>query len=116
MFGKKTNRQHNRAPFAATVALWQNRQPQMVQARDLSAGGLFISTSKSVCEGDLLTLRLSLPGYRGFTVLVRVVRNQHGRAPLKVPGIAVKFVDIAPKDRQQVSAYVNRFNQLQAAC
>jgi Tfp pilus assembly protein PilZ len=86
-----------------------------MQARDLSAGGLFLATDDRLGEGILLTLRLSLPGERGITVLGRVVRNQVGLRPLKRPGVAIEFVDIRPSDRARVEHYVGRV-AVAAAC
>lgn len=103
----KMTRRHARALFSGSVAIWRNRQPQLVRAKDLSAGGVFLRTDQQLGEGSLLTLRVSVPGRRGFTVLGKVVRNQYGRAPLKESGIAVEFVDIAPRDRAYLDGFVS---------
>ena len=102
------SRRHPRAPFAGTVAMWQQRQPHLVPARNLSANGLYLITDVDLGEGSLLTLRLSLPGQRGMTVLSRVVRTQRGRAPLLSAGLAVEFIDIDPRDRARLAGYVER--------
>ncbi|MFH1807708.1 MAG: PilZ domain-containing protein [Pseudomonadota bacterium] len=109
MKGKKMNsRQHSRTTYSGTIAVWRDRQPHLMQARDLSAGGCFLATDERMGEGSLLTLRLSLPGERGMTVLGRVIRNQVGLRPLKRPGVAIEFLDIRPSDRARVDGYVGR--------
>jgi hypothetical protein len=102
------SREHSRSTFAGSVAVWRDRQPHLMQARDLSAGGLFLTTEEHLGEGSLVTLHLRLPGERGITALGRVVRNQVGRSPLKLPGVAVEFVDIRPSERARVASYVGR--------
>jgi c-di-GMP-binding flagellar brake protein YcgR len=110
-----TRRRFSRAPFKGTVALWRDRVPHLIVATDLSAGGLFLTSDAPLGEGSLCTLRVSLPGERGFTVLGRVARNQAGRAPLRCGGVAVEFLDIAPRDRERLQRYVARFRRERAA-
>ncbi len=76
MQNTSSQRRFCRSPYAGSVALWRQRQPELVKADDLSEGGVFIGSTEPENEGTLLTLRLSLPGKKGFTVLGRVVRNR----------------------------------------
>jgi len=115
MYLEYNHRNEDRAPFSGTVALWQDRQPHLVQARDVGPGGMFLATLSPVEEGTLLTLRVVLPGDGAFTVLGRVVRRHARRAPLARNGIAVQFVDIRPRHREQVRRYVQRFRE-RTAC
>jgi len=110
-----TRRRFSRAPFKGTVALWRDGAPHLTAATDLSAGGLLVDSATPLSEGALCTLRLSLPGERGFTVLGRVARNLAGREPLRRGGVAVEFLDIAPRDRERLQRYVTRLRRGQAA-
>lgn len=105
----RRDRRFKRAPFFETIALWKNRRPHPVKAQNLSAGGVFISTDQTYGEGALLTLRVALPGSCGFTVLGKVVRNHRSRLPFNTNGVAVRFVDIAPRHQRLVTRYVERF-------
>lgn len=106
MFGGRKQRRFERAPFQGTVAWWKDRSPQQIAARDVSPGGLFLKTEDTMTPGALLTLRVALRGFDGFTVLVKVVREQRGRWPFRKPGMAVSFVDIRPRDRDRLLSYV----------
>lgn len=115
MMSQQIQRRFERAPYAGTVAVWKDRQPHLVRARDLSAGGVFLDVEEAFHEGSLLTLRLGLPGENGFTVLARAVRNCLGGAQLPQRGVAFEFIDIMPRDRSRVDRYVSRFISMQAA-
>ena len=74
-------------------------------------GGLFVS-QEVLPEGSLLTLRVRLPGAgRAFTVLGRVVHVVLGGAGLR-RGMGIRFLDIEPRDRDAIDAYVAHRPQL----
>lgn len=99
-------RQYPRAPFAGTVKLYQWDRPHTARALELSGGGILLSTEAPIGEGQMLTLRMSLPGCaRAFTVLGKVVRTMRGGL-LRPGGIALRFLDIAACDRQSILDYV----------
>ena len=105
-------RAHARIPFGARVELWKYRTPSPVRAGDLSAGGIFLKTRDEIAEGSYLTLRIPLPTGRPFTALCKVVRQQVGRGAVSHRGLALSFVDIAPRDRERIDAYVRERSAL----
>ena len=99
-------RAHRRVPFGAHVEFWKNRTPVSLRAGDLSAGGVFVKTDDDLAEGSYVTVRIPLPHGQPVTVLCRVVRQQMGRGAISHRGAALYFVDIAPRDRARIEAYV----------
>ena len=97
-----------RVPFSGNVALFTWEGPRAVTPLDLGIGGVFLCSDDPLPEGKFVTLRLDLPGVRRpMTVLGRVVRavraTAHGARRM---GMAVRFIDLAGLDREQVQAYV----------
>lgn len=104
---QRPHRRHVRVPFGAPVELWRFRAASSVRAADLSAGGVFLRTQEPVQEGSYITIRIALPGTRPFSALCRVVRAQSDRGGVRAPGIALTFVDIAPRDKERIALYVD---------
>jgi len=115
MNADNSSRRFDRVPYKGSVALWKDREPYIMQVRDLGAGGVFLSSETLLDEGSLHTLRVALPGEPGFTVLGRVVRHRAGRGLLRGPGVALEFLDIAPRDQARLARYVERVHGPRAA-
>ena len=105
MTRQRPDRAHARTPFGGRVELWKYRTPQAVTAADISAGGVFLRTRDEIREGSYVTIRIPLPGERPFSALCRVVRQQSG-ARQRNRGLALAFVDIAPRNRELIASYV----------
>ncbi|MHB1843438.1 MAG: PilZ domain-containing protein [Deltaproteobacteria bacterium] len=102
-------REYPRAPLPGVVRLYDWGRPFDGQAAEIGGGGLFVHTEATISEGSLLTVRVSLPASRSFTVLGRVVRTVRGGwARLRRAGLAVQFVDLAAPDRRAILDYVAR--------
>jgi uncharacterized protein (TIGR02266 family) len=102
------HRQFPRAPMSGPVKFFQWNEPRQAEVTEISGGGVFLRTQQVLAEGAMVTLRVTLPGLkRAFTVLGKVVRTVKGGlfAP---PGMGVRFVDLAPGDRQTILDYVAR--------
>lgn len=102
------HRRYARAPLTGlTVKFYEWNRPQQADAAEISGGGMFLRTPKSLAEGALITLRLAIPGIgRAFTVLGKVVRTVKGSL-LRPAGMGVEFVDIAAGDRRSIVEYVS---------
>jgi uncharacterized protein (TIGR02266 family) len=99
-------RAHARAPFTGAVRYFEWDRARTAQALEISAGGLFLRTPAPLPEGQMLTLRVELPGTRSaFTVLARVVRTVRG-GPLRDSGMGLEFLDISAGHRQLIEGYV----------
>jgi uncharacterized protein (TIGR02266 family) len=94
-----------RAPMSGTVKYFDWNRPREAEAVEISAGGIFLQTAEPLAEDRLVTVRVSLPGRRPFTVLGKVVRTVRGSL-LRPGGMDIRFVDIAAHDRETVAHYV----------
>ena len=76
---------------------------------------MFVESDAPIDEGQLLTLRVSLPMGRSFTVLGRVVRTVRGSwARLRKTGMGIQFVDISADDRRALLDYISSRTLLSA--
>jgi hypothetical protein len=101
------NRELPRAPFSGHVKFFDWGRAQAAEAVEISGSGIFLKTESSLCEGSMLTLRLSLPGVRSaFTVLGKVVRTVKG-GRFAAAGMGIRFIDLRPADRDAIVAYVS---------
>lgn len=102
-------RAYPRAPLPSVVRYYHWDQPSDAKAVEIGGGGLFLQTENLVPEGTLVTLRVSLPAGRSFTVLGRVVRTVRGGwARLRRAGMGIQFLDLSAADRRAVLDYVSR--------
>ena len=103
---KDNHRQFPRAPMSGRVKFFDWNQPRQAEVTEISASGIFLRTREALAEGGMVTLRVTLPGLKkAFTVLGKVVRTVKGGV-FAPPGMGVRFVDLAPGDRQTILQYV----------
>jgi uncharacterized protein (TIGR02266 family) len=96
-----------RAPLSGTVRFWNWNRPAVGEAREISAGGIFVQTDDVLPEGSRLTLRLEVPGFRSVTVLGQVVRTVKGGV-LNPAGMGIRFLDLMPGDQRAIIEFVLR--------
>lgn len=103
----RRTRAFDRAPLSGKVDLWLRRQKAPLKARDISAGGLFLEADPNLELGSYASVRVRVPGQGAFTALCRVTRRvlPHG---LKPGGLGLEFLNLGPKERGWVAAYVSR--------
>jgi Tfp pilus assembly protein PilZ len=86
-----------RVPWNRKVSLWGIDSPAM--ARNISEGGLFVSTTAVLPMGRPVWLAIEIDGHT-FQVLAQVV---HGAAP---SGYGLKFVSVEPDAEARVRRIV----------
>lgn len=75
--------------------------------KDISEGGVFLTTDERHAIGDRLHIRFSFPTIEepiNVNVVVRWVRDAYSEGGM-LPGVGVQFVDMAP----EVTAAINQF-------
>ncbi|MEW5851626.1 MAG: PilZ domain-containing protein [Myxococcota bacterium] len=96
-------RKSERAPFRGTVALCRQRTPRLVATENIGTDGIFLRVDEQLTERSLVTLRINVPGETGFTVMGRVIHRDD-----ELSGVGVEFLDILPRDRARIHAYLTR--------
>ena len=104
--GGKENRKTARVAVSKGVwVAWQAGGPRNVsRVRDLSAGGVFISTALEVPIGTKVELLFALP--EGETRIHGIVRYAHGKT-----GIGVEFTRMGTGDRARFQELLRRLNR-----
>ncbi len=100
-------REYPRAPFGVEVRFYEWDKAHVARGHEIGGGGLFLETTAPIPEGTRLTLRVTLPAGAAFTVLGEVVRTVRG-GPMRKPGLGVRFLDLAARDRDAILDYVAR--------
>lgn len=103
----KENRRSARIPVSKGVwVAWQKPKGSrnVSRVRDVSAGGVFISTTADVPVGTKLELLFALP--EGETRVSGIVRYAD---PAK--GIGVEFTDMGAGDRARLQEMLRRLNR-----
>src|SRR4051812_37284769 len=97
-----------KASLTGQVKFYDWNRPQLAEAMEISARGVFLKTAAPLAEDRLLTLRLQLPGgSRPFTVLGKVIRTVKG-SMFRPGGMDIHFVDLSAADRASIETYVQR--------
>lgn len=76
--------------------------------KDISEGGLFISTDKRHTPGDTLQIRFTFPSVNDpieVQAVVRWYRDDYTDSSM-LPGIGVQFVDLDPEILKKINAYI----------
>ncbi len=78
-------------------------------ARNLSSGGLFVSTFDLRPVGEAVDVRFSLPGGRTIEAraVVRWVREVQPDEPDIWPGMGLQFADLAPDDALAIDGFMD---------
>lgn len=104
----KDNRRDARIPVAQGIwVAWTAGGPRMVsRVRDLSAGGLFVSTRDPMPVGTVVEMLFSLP--EGEIRMKGIVRFSE-----KERGFGVEFTKMGPTDRARLLGLLRRLNASQ---
>src|SRR5271170_471446 len=104
--GGKENRKAARVAVAKGVwVAWQAGGPRNVsRLRDLSAGGVFISTTIPVSIGTAVEMLFALP--EGEARIHGIVRYADGKN-----GIGVEFTNMGTGDRARLQELLRRLNR-----
>ncbi len=92
-----------RVPLVAEIEYSSDSPSVSKRLTDLSIDGLFIDTMTPLPPGSLISIRFNLPGDTlPVVVLGEVVWGQEHL------GMGVRFMNLRPKDRERIRAYVTR--------
>ncbi len=82
-------------------------------ATNISQGGLFINTRKTLPVGTVVKLIIQLPNAAfPFDLTGRVTRvTEFGNHANQVPGMGIEFTDIDPKKRDQIEKFVEQLRK-----
>lgn len=107
---QKSQRNNLRAPLIVEKIPCEDGQKTFFgYAKNISRGGLFISTVKPREPGDRFTIEITLPMPKKLTVrcLCEVIWKRHfeRKSPFE-PGMGLKFVDLPEETADQVDQWV----------
>ena len=83
--------------------------------QDVSGGGIFVSTHQLRPVGEHIKVLLTLPGKsETFEILteVRWIRDIHVTRGSDDPGMGLRFVEMTPRARQAVAAFLTQRESL----
>jgi len=108
MISKRRERENRRSPrVEVSKGIWvawrTDGSPSVSRVRDLSAGGVFISTSSPLSTGSSVQLLFSLP--EGEVRVEGIVRYSSSGA-----GMGVEFVRMGTADRARLQELIRRLN------
>lgn len=92
-FGPEERRQHDRSPLVVDVHFDGADSTGFASTKDMSAGGLYMSTRTEIPVGATLTLRIPM-GNEHVVVKAEVVYSNPGA------GVGVKFQDLSEHVRR----------------
>lgn len=96
-------RSSRRVPLIAEVEYSSDSPAVSRRLTDLSVDGLFIDTMTPLPPGTLISIRFNLPDEPlPVVVLGEVVWGQEHL------GMGVRFMNLRPKDRERIRAYISR--------
>jgi type IV pilus assembly protein PilZ len=105
-------RGQRRVPFELEVSYSLVQTDFVDSTHDLSAGGVFLRAERPFPIGTRLSLTFELPGrakrIRAIGEVIRIVwgGRDHGR---EIPrGMALRFLDLSPQDREAIEDVVRR--------
>ena len=103
----ETARRHPRAnvTFGVDVVSYSAGVSQRDEARliVLSSGGAFLELDGDYAVGSILKLGFTLPSTTEAITGLAIVRDR-----LTGSGVGVEFLDLEPRDRERITAFVNR--------
>lgn len=102
----KDKREFDRAPIHVMVFVVSPKPSRHFFSKNLSSGGLFISTDEPIEEETKLELEIKLPS---ITAPVRTVGEVVWKQRQQPKGFAVKFLDMSNMAQHIIRWEVNRF-------
>ncbi|HKL25898.1 MAG TPA: PilZ domain-containing protein [Desulfuromonadales bacterium] len=107
---QESQRSSLRAPLIVEKVPCQDGQKTFFgYAKNISSGGLFISTVKPREPGEQVTIEITLPmpGKPSFRCLCEVVwkRHFHKKSPYE-PGMGLKFIDLPKETAETIDTWV----------
>ena len=86
-------------------------EPQITNARDISAGGIKFWTKERIPDSSLLKVSIFLPPLdRAVEALAQVLRIRRNKDKF-IYYVAVSFLDIREEDRQEIAAFAEALSK-----
>jgi len=104
-----------RVPKSLAVIFKDAHHSVKACARDISMGGLFISTENPLTQGEKFSLELQLPGHLELMDIkceVSWVRKQSGDTEASLAGMGVKFLELTKKNKELLNSYTKTLEKL----
>ena len=101
----RLRRQSPRIPKALALSFKSKAGFIKAFSEDISAGGMFIKTTKSLAKGEQFMLKLKLPDVPETLKIdceVSWVRAETSDPVKQPPGMGVKFIEISPEDQHRL--------------
>jgi len=103
----KWHRESPRVPKVLALRFKSQEAFSTAFSEDMSAGGIFIKTSKPLPKGDRFVLKLHLPEDSEPLKIgcqVRWIRTETKDIAKRPPGMGAEFIDITPADQQKLKS------------
>lgn len=108
-------RLNSHAPVQFRNVLKPQEQFDGTLSKDLSAGGLCMTTESFISPESRLVLLVSLPGtLKSIRLICQVAWTQQQRFADGYE-CGVEFIEINPEDRQEIDAFVQRAREVSSA-
>ena len=108
-------RQHTRFDFKLEVSANTGHQFFTGFTENISTGGLFVQTYQTMPLGSVLSMAMRIPGLdREFQLEceVRWVREYSEMTPHMLPGMGVRFINLAPEDELLLNAALSQMQTM----
>lgn len=104
-------RAHDRVPVCCAADIFHTgaNEPEHGFVTDLSEGGAFVQTKRPLRRGDRLFLRVALDTEEVTGVATEVTwvkKFEPISVDGKLPGVGVRFLDLAPQERSRIRLYL----------
>ena len=102
-----------RRVFLRAIGLLRHGEYILVQALQLSEGGMLFQSPVQFAVGDAIVLSLIIPGGSSIVVRGEVIYSKPGQGPIE-PQYGVKFAPLALQPRRLIRIYVTAKTQAEA--
>jgi type IV pilus assembly protein PilZ len=109
-----TDKRRKHARVEATIEVkYKSVKDFLVEySRNISRGGIFLTTPEPLAEGSKLRLVFYLPdSSKEINIIGKVIHSltrEKGRLRGQEPGMGIEFIDFSPSNKREISQYIER--------